>query len=252
MTIGLSSKLGAGLRALRDLAEFPRLPRTTVHLMAERAQANHPFYAWLVEDFLADTAQPHPKLPFVRRLEYGVALCELPGSFAAYFGSLPGSARRNWRKAVRLGHAVRRFDYNSALDDVREIWRSAPVRQGPLPPAVKEGVVVPSSDPPSLDPCHDFAYYGAFQEGRLRAYAACRIMGEFCDLCEIYGHADYERDAVVPLLIIEVARELYLRHPAVRHYGYGTYFGASDSLRRFKRKFGFKPHHVRWLREGPC
>lgn len=252
MTTGLSSKLGAGLRALRDLAEFPRLPRATVHLMAERAAGNHPFYAWLVDEFYAEATLRHPKLPFVRQLEYGVALCELPESFDAYFANLPGSARRNCRKAERLGHEVRRFDYNAALDDVREIWLSAPVRQGPVPAPVRDGLVAPSSDPPSLDPCHDFAYYGVFQEGRLRAYAACRILGEFCDLCELYGHAGYESDGVVPLLIVGVARELYARHPAVRHYGYGTFFGASDSLRRFKRKFLFEPHRVRWLREGPC
>src|SRR5262249_38502859 len=53
------------------------------------------------------------------------------------------------------------------------------------------------------------------------------------------------------LLILEVAREIYASYPTVKYYAYGTYFGASESMRRFKRKFLFYPHRVTWKLETP-
>ena len=117
------------------LRELANLPRVSVNLMAERAAQNDPFYAWLARDFYEGANRRHPKFPLVRSLEYGVALCPLPASFDAYLAGLEASARRNCRKAERLGYAVRRFGYNSRLEEVREIWTSTPVRQGLLPRA---------------------------------------------------------------------------------------------------------------------
>jgi hypothetical protein len=63
----------------------------------------------------------------------------------------------------------------------------------------------------------------------------------------IYGHAAYQSDGVVPKMIVDTAGYLMECHPAVKYYGYGSYFGASATLRRFKKKFGFMPCRVKWL-----
>jgi hypothetical protein len=34
-------------------------------------------------------------------------------------------------------------------------------------------------------------------------------------------------------------------HPAVKYYCYGTYFGARETMKRFKRKFGHTSNYAR-------
>src|SRR5439155_14783219 len=116
----------------------------------------------------------------------------------------------------------------------------------------QNGTVRRCEDPPSRNPVHDYAYFGAFLNGRLIGYCGCMIAGEYCGIHQILGHADYLSLGPVPLLIISVASELYEHHPRVRYYTYGSYFGASETMRRFKRKFAFLPHRVDWtLGESP-
>ena len=50
----------------------------------------------------------------------------------------------------------------------------------------------------------------------------------------------------MPLLISEIVRFTYDRYPTVRYFIYDKYFGAGETLRRFKKKFGFLPHRVSW------
>jgi hypothetical protein len=85
------------------------------------------------------------------------------------------------------------------------------------------------------------------REGRLYAYLGCMIAGEFCGIEQIFGHAKFQGDAVVPLLIVSLAEHLRTAHPRVKFYAYGGYFGAQETMRRFKRKFLFLPHRVDWL-----
>src|SRR5438477_11295658 len=77
------------------------------------------------------------------------------------------------------------------------------------------------------------------------------ILGEICTLNEIYGHARYQHDFVVPFLILEIAAEILKSFPHVKYYGYDTYFGGSQSMRHFKRRFLFMPHQVRWMLRSP-
>ena len=63
----------------------------------------------------------------------------------------------------------------------------------------------------------------------------------------IYGHAAYQSDGIVPLLLVGMGEYVRAHYPTVMYYGYGSYFGASETLRRFKRKFCFQPYRVKWL-----
>jgi hypothetical protein len=234
---------------VRDLWEVPRLPRVQVCLQAERARANDPFYQQLVEEFYASTQSRHRRFPLIRANRLGVALCRLPRDFKEYFMKIEAAARRNVKKACRLGYEFRQIQYNEHLGDVAEIRRSARERQGALPNEFLNGDVRPSNNPPSLDTAHDYPYFGVLKEGKLYAYAGCFVCGEICLLEHIYGHAAWQPDGIVPMLIVGIAEHLIIRRPGVKYFCYGTYFGASLTMRRFKRKFLLEPHKVEWIFE---
>lgn len=234
---------------LKDAMSLPRLPRVTIHLRFSQTQDNDPFFAELTRAFYAETQRRHPRLPWVRQWHLGVALCALPGSFEAYLAKIEPSGRRNCRKAERLGYRFARIAHNDYLADMTAIHRSTPVRQGPLPPELLQREVVPCHDPSSRTNMHDYPYFGVLQGGRLVAYAGCLVAGEALMIEQLFGHAEHQSDGVVPLLIVETARYALTHYPHVRYYIYERYFGAGETLRRFKRKFGFYPHRVTWVLE---
>ncbi len=232
--------------------EFLNLPKLKIHLMFEKTNGNHRFYADAVQRFYDEASALHPKLLFTaKKYQYGFAACVLPKEFDTYFMAIEASARRNYKKAQRLGYVFRRIDYNEHLDDIRDIWTSTPVRQGLMPQNFLEGRVRPIADPPSRTHYQDYPYFGVFKDNKLVAYAACLVTGELCSLNDLYGHDRYLNDGIVPMLVIEIARECIQTYPTVKYFAYGTYFGASESMRRFKRKFLFLPHRVSWVLSSP-
>jgi len=233
-------------RLWRDLQVAWRMPRLTADLMYRKARTNHPFYAQITREFHREVRRRHPTLPLFRAFEFGVALCPLPATFDEYFMRVKGSARRNYKKAVREGCTFRPIEFNDHLGEITEIRRSAQVRQGRTMPESYLRAVGPIADPPPTDPHHGYPYFGVFREGRLLAYAGCFVCGEVATLAQIIGHADHLSLGAVPMLILDIARYLSDHHPAVRYYVYGKYFGAGETLRRFKLKFGFIPHRVNW------
>jgi len=240
-------------RLWRNVGEFRRMPTATVNLMASAADSNDPFYQRLVRKFHTDAYRRHPKLLVLPQFTHGVALCRLPPTFEEYFALIDGAARRNCKKAAREGCTFRRIQPNDHLDDIREIRGSTDVRQGrPVPPEYLTGKVGPYTDPPSLNPYHDYPFFGVFNGEKMVAYGSCMIAGEVCLIQHILGHAGWLDKNVVPLLITEIARYVRQHHPAVAFYGYDKYFGATETMRRFKRKFGFVPYHVRWVLDDPA
>ena len=232
---------------LRDVREMRALPEVRVNLMSAAAAGNDPFYQRLVQDFYRGTRRRHRKFPLVRQYEYGVALCPLPRDFESYFMLIEASARRNYKKSLRSGYVFRRIAYNDFLQDITDIRRSTDVRQGTLPDEFLKKEVRPISDPPSRNRTHDYPYFGILKDGRLVAYAGCLVSGEICIIEQIYGHAAHQADGIVPMLIIGMAEHILANCPEVRYYAYGTFFGAGETLRRFKKKFRFLPHRVRWV-----
>src|ERR1700739_2640521 len=104
----------------------------------------------------------------------------------------------------------------------------------------------PISDPPSRSAMHDYLYAGVCKDGALRAYAGCLVAGELFAITDLYGHHTYQPDGIVPLLLVNLVQYASTHHPHARYCMYDKYFGASHTLRRFKRKFGFLPHKVQW------
>jgi len=111
-------------------------------------------------------------------------LPDLPGD---YFQALEGPARRNIRKAERLGYTFSRIDFNQRREEVVAIIRSTPVRQGPMARTLMTGEIAPISDPPSRNPVHDYLYAGVCKDGALRAYAGCLVAGELFAITDLTG-----------------------------------------------------------------
>lgn len=236
------------LRRLKNnLTEIMHMPRVSINLDLAACQDNYSFFRRAVLDFYASTQKRHPRLPLVKANQFGVALCRLPAGFDEYFMLIEAAARRNYKKAQRLGYEFSRIDYNRFLKDIADIRGSAEFRQGRMPEAYLHGEVQPVDNPPSLNNKQDYPYFGVLRGGRLFAYAGCLITGEVCFLEHMFGHADHQKDGVVPFLIIEITRVLYDQFPGVRYFVYGGWFGAQRTMQRFKRKFNFLPHRVDWI-----
>lgn len=214
--------------------------------MAARTADNDPFYQHVVHSFYHDAKRRHPRFPLIRNLQYGVALFSLPRRPEDYLALIESSARRNIKKALRLGYNVSRIDFNEHRAGIAAIIRSTPVRQGPMPAGMLTGEISKVSDPPSRTPFHDYLHLGVAKDGELRAYCSCMVAGELFAVNDIYGHDAYQSDGIVPLLLSEVVSYAISHHPQAKYCMYDKYFGASTTLRRFKKKFGFLPHKVEW------
>jgi glycosyltransferase involved in cell wall biosynthesis len=245
---GMFQELGKKIKKLiSDWREFRNQPRVSIDLMLEKTEDNHEFFKQLVLDFYQFAHRRHRKLPLFRNFTTGIAITALPETFDDYFMHIEAAARRNFKKANRKGYRFELIDYNQYLDEITEIIASADYRQGEMPDHMLSGERTPCNNPESTTPYHDYPYFGVFSpRGKLVAYAGCFIAGEYCNIEQIYGHAQFQRDGVVPLLIISIAKLLYENHPQVGYFGYGAYFGAYEPMRRFKRKFDFSPHRVLW------
>ena len=239
------------MRSLIELVRSLRgMPEISIDLMEARTVGNDPFYHRLVRDFFAASHRRHRRCPVILSFKWGVAVCVMPGTFDDYFMLIEAAARRNYKKALRSGYVFRRMNYNDHLTDIRAVRRSTPVRQGVLSKAFLESEVRPCANPPSRSSLHDYPYFGVFKDEQLVAYGGGMVAGEVFCLEQIYGHAAFQADGVVPMLIIGTAEYLYETCPNVRYYAYGTFFGAGETLRRFKKKFRFLPHKVTWVLNG--
>jgi len=239
----------AGIRGRLDLIrEIVGLPQISINLMLSGAGGNDPFFQGITREFYYHATRRHPAFPLVRRMEYGFAVCHLKGQAQPYSARLDSAARRNLKKAARLGYTCRRINFNEHLGDATRIHQSTAVRQGkPMPEEMLSQQAKPNNDPPSRNPLHDYPYFGVFKDDTMVAYASWMIAGELCAVQTIFGHADYLSDGVVPLVIASMGDHLPDHHPSVAYYAYDMYYGASETMRRFKRKFLFMPHRVKWV-----
>jgi len=222
------------------------MPKVAIDLMHRETAGNDPLYSRTTREYYAATQRRHPKFPLIKTDAVGVALVRLPESFDDYFMMIEASARRNFKKAERRGYTFEKIEYNDFLGDIREIWQSTDVRQGNVPEYMLRGEVTPSDNPATTTSVHDYPYFGILRDRKLLAYAGCLVSGELCAIEQIFGHARYQSDGVVPMLIISIAGHIMKNFPKVKCYTYDTFLGATTNMKRFKRKFGFLPHRVKW------
>lgn len=226
---------------------FRAMPSVSINLQSDQIQEDNQFYRTITEQFYREANKRHRKFPLFKSMVHGVALCDISKGFDSYLGIIESSARRNFKKALRNGFFSRPIDYNEHLDEIWAIRRSTPVRQGEMPDAFINTPPPKRTDPVSTSKTHDYRYFGVFdKDDTLVAYAGCLIAGELMMIEHIYGHFEYQSFGVVPMLLISMAQHAEEDHSTVKYYSYGTFFGASPTMKRFKKKFRFLPHRVSW------
>jgi hypothetical protein len=175
----------------------------------------------------------------------------VPESFEEYLkGKRRAGLRLRRNRALRLGYRFQQIDPRERLAEIVDLNRSLSERQGrPMETAY-------------LDATRVLDYFGERRDcfavldadGRLRAYADVPVIGEVAVVSRLLGHGEALPRSVVYLCLSEVIRELSERR---RRLGtpcwlfYDTLFGGSEGLRYFKTRFGFRPHHVKWLWAEP-
>ncbi|RZL00441.1 MAG: hypothetical protein EOP36_15680 [Rubrivivax sp.] len=235
------------VQALLIAKGITHLPHVSINLMLTLAVANDPFFQKVTLQFFKKANRRHPKFPLVRTFEYGFCVSHLKNGFENYYSTIEPSARRNQKKAERLGYVFEKIDYNAHLTGITDIRRSSTVRQGKAVPAQHfQKQAAPIQNPPSQTRFHDYPYFGILKDGKIVAFAACLVAGEICQIEEIFGHTDHQADGIVPMLIIQMARHISAEYPQVAYFCYGNHYGASDTMKRFKKKLGFVPHKVSW------
>lgn len=193
----------------------------------------------------------HRRLRFTNAKRWGVALIPLPETFDQYISGSPRKLLRQKRRlAEKAGFRHEVVKAADHLDEILEVNRSAPLRQGGSLPAYY------------LDPAEIAAIYADRPEihaildrsGRLRAYAWAPDAGELVLIETLMGHRDDLEVGIMYLLISEIIRSAIERQAErglPRWAMYDTFWGASTGLAYFKSRLGFKPFTVRWVWSGP-
>lgn len=228
--------------------EYRDMEKVTINLDKEGAKNNDPFFHKMAQSYYKEANRRSLRMPLIKNMEIGVALIELPSDFNDYFMKIESSARRNYKKSIRNEYTFSRFEYNNKLDDIWEIHKSTKYRQGAMPLELTENRPKAINNGTSETNLHDYIYYGVFDSNdKLVSYLGIMLAGDLAMIGNIFGHAEHQSNGVVPRALIDGAQHIIQNFPKVKYYGYGTYFGASDTLRRFKRKFCFTPRRVKWI-----
>ncbi len=226
---------------------FRSMPEVDIYLMESKTQGTDPFFSRVTKDFYTDANKRHKKMPIFKKMVHGVALCGIRNGFDNYLTQIESSGRRNYKKALRNGYQFRQINFNEHLDEIWNIRRSTTVRQGKMPDSFINEKPKPVSDPKPETKIHSYSYFGIFNDqNMLVAYAGCIQAGELLMILHIYGHSKHQNFGIIPMLFISLVEHTLNSYPYVRFIGYGTYFGASDSMKRFKKKFNFLPYKVKW------
>lgn len=198
----------------------------------------------------------HPRLRLTSAKRWGVALLPLPATFDDY---LAGGSRKVLRQKRRLalGHGFRYAEVDSLerLDQVMDIHRSSPVRQGRSLPDYyfdRDEVAATLAHRPRLHGILD-------ADDRLSAYAWAPLTGEAIVFETLLGHAADLEVGTMYLLMSEVIRVAIEHRDATGTPSwamYDTYWGASPGLAYFKARLGFRPYTVDWVwvepQDGPA
>jgi hypothetical protein len=187
----------------------------------------------------------HRRFKVTSAKRWGVALQFLPSSLEEYLSTTPRLTRRNRAKALAAGYRYVVVSPMEHLDEILEINRSAPSRQGrPMDRSYleRDQVIRTIVARPTI---HGIVA----ADGRLCAYADLFYIGDAFAFSYLIGHADDLEHGVMYLLVSEVTRYCI---QARREDGSpawlmaDTFWGANPGLAYFKDRAGFRPFTVEW------
>jgi hypothetical protein len=225
-------------QVFRILNELRALPAVTIRMSGGNS----------LKTFYDGYTARHPRYKLIQRKRWGVALIPLQDSFDDYLrGKTKEFLRRNRRRCAALGYQFATVNPLEYLDQILDVNTSKAVRQGlPMDASYAERHRLVEQYSARR---HEF-YAALNSEGVLRAYVDAQVVGDVCILVRLLGHGDDLRTGIMSFCVSEVVREMIRRKGQTGQplwVEYGTMFGASEGLRRFKEDLGFKPYKVRWV-----
>lgn len=190
--------------------------------------------------------EPHPKIPFLEKKKYGIALLHIPPVFQSYIaGKKRQAVRTNNNMCISKGYSFFTFNPSFFIDQILDINMSLPSRQGRKI----------EKDYLSKEKLSDYFekvewLYGVKRsDGTLSAYAHVVDCGGFFNISRLFGHAEDLKNGVMYFLITEIIRTLSqeTKERDSIWLMYDTFWGASKGLYYFKERLGFKPYIVDWF-----
>jgi len=171
----------------------------------------------------------------------GVSLLDL-GSYLNFQDYLNRNNGKNsiyyyYRKHVNLGYEVRDYERAYFINDIIDVNKSKPIRQGRK---MKNSYLTPKLPFENLD---NFRYFGLFNnEGKLIAYLHAGFFGDFVIIANILGHADYLKHGIMYVIITHLVSICFERN--IDKIIYSSHIFCSESLRVFKEKNNFNSKNV--------
>lgn len=193
----------------------------------------------------------HSRYLVIPNKAIGVALVDLnkfPNS-TTYLDSLSekntaqsryDSAAGESRRCLRKGYRFEEIDRNRFIEDIHEINTSLEERQGR---EMGEAYREKKEHYPVQE---NQRYFGVLKGDKLVAYVWVTVCGECATTHRVLGHGDHLKAGVMYLLITRVISLLLDECKEVKYFMYDTFFGASEGLRFFKKRLGFRPYRVQW------
>lgn len=216
------------------ISRLSHLKKVTIHLEASDESGLRIYKAF---------NKPHPRLFIIRNKTIGVMLINLDefSKPADYLESVSGknSTAYYMRRCQKEGYVFEWISPAKWQEAILKINSSQTERQG----RKMDNSYLEKFDYPEDD---KNLYGGIFYEDKLVAYLWLRFQGELVIVNRILGHADHLKKGIMYLLFGGSIERLLNEHKNTKWVMYDTYFGATEGLKLFKSRLGFKPYIVRW------
>ena len=211
-----------------------KLPKATIYL--ERNNKNE---VKLVNNF----NKINYKFPLAKKKTIGIAIINtsLYDNFDNYINSMKSknSPRYFNRRAQKKGYTFSRIKAEYYIKDIHRINLSLDKRQGRKmdesylrTPKIKEG--------------RNNKYFGVFKEDQLVAYILLSEYDEFTQISQLLGHGEYLKDGIMYRLVYKAIEYIFTIENTPKYIMYDSFWGNSDGLALFKRRFRFEPFHINW------
>jgi hypothetical protein len=230
----MENKIQKVFRIIREVKELPSLQITL-----DNSETGKRLYDSFTER--------HPKLKLIRKKTIGVELVKLKDftNEEEYIKSVNGknSAAYFSRKAAKANYVFSEIDPNKYVDEIFTVNNSAGSRQGR---EMDESYTTKMTAYPIDE--HN-SYYGILNGKNLVAYLWIVKSGELAVLNRLLADADHMNAGVMYLLITSYISHAVKEKSETKFIMYDTFFGATDGLKMFKKRCGFVPHRVKWIKK---
>ena len=146
------------------------------------------------------------------------------------------------RRCSKLNYSFRLFNPNDEITAIYEINTSSEMRQGrKMDQNYSKFVTVWPNNKVNK-------WFGVYSnESKLVAYVWVYIIGEMVLINRILGHSDYLKENIMYLLMTNVV-SYFIHDTRINFIMYDTFGKTENGLVLFKKRIGFKPYTVNFIR----